>query len=864
MEPRRSTILLVEHAFFHPIMLCTILASCVIMAWQSPLDSPTSLKASLIDVLDAIFLVIFTAEMLVKMVAYGLIHSSGAYLRDRWCQLDFALVFLAWLPVFVPSTANYSVLRALRALRPLRALKRLPGMPVLVEWMIHVMPSMGQVFLLLTFVFLVFGIAGLELFQGALHYRCALQDSQLQLELNGLQNSDGYVDTDVPCNIELEQAGMPQCDGGATCQYFADGHLGRVAFDSIGYTFITLSKATTFDHWVAPMYELMAAFSPFAWTYFFLVVLVGGFFVVNLFLAVVFLELGEAEEHVKRAADLERRVAQERAESASGHQGGTLLTTSLVLSDEAADGAKGAVSGRDGVFSREVDLAPAAAEQRVRRRIETVFAVVNDRLGLGCLRCTACVAAPPPDSPSRLCIKAVATSTHLSHGATVLVIFNILLMCMPYQGMPAEYANAIEEAMLVITWLFVLEMACKLYGLGCVSYWADGWNALDGCIVSLSLFEMALTTISKGTGVHISFLRILRILRVVRVLRLMRAWRGLYQVVSTFLRALPQLANIVVLIALCMFIFALLGMQLFGGIWSESNGYSLTSCPPVNQSPSSHRCANGLYEKPRFHFDYAGPAMITVFIILTGEWVDEMAPITSAVGPSASIFFIGVVMLGKFLLLNLLIAVILHEFSGEKDTDLQRADRTSSAANSARLSTRSGSPASISDHGGDEVSSGRSSRIGVRWNPQKSGAIPVWPDDHTLFLFGPQSETRRMCSELIQQPWFDQAVLFVIASSSLCLAFDTPRLDQSTSLAWWLGSFNLIFTLFFLAEMCVKIVALGLFAMGEGSYLRSRWNQVRRATWPFRAPLYALSLCMLSRELTCCTSLSFVVARERA
>ena len=175
----------------------------------------------------------------------------------------------------------------------------------------------------------------------------------------------------------------------------------------------------------------------------------------------------------------------------------------------------------------------------------------------------------------------------------------------------------------------------------------------------------------EGTGVHISFLRILRILRVVRVLRLMRAWRGLYQVVSTFLRALPQLANIVVLIALCMFIFALLGMQLFGGIWSESNGYSLTSCPPVNQSPSSHRCANGLYEKPRFHFDYAGPAMITVFIILTGEWVDEMAPITSAVGPSAGIFFIGVVMLGKFLLLNLLIAVILHEFSGEKDTDLQ-------------------------------------------------------------------------------------------------------------------------------------------------------------------------------------------------
>ena len=75
----------------------------------------------------------FTFEMTVKMVAYGVLMHSHAYLRDAWCQLDFVVVAIAWLPLLAPATFDQvGAVRAARALRPLRALRLVPGMPVLV------------------------------------------------------------------------------------------------------------------------------------------------------------------------------------------------------------------------------------------------------------------------------------------------------------------------------------------------------------------------------------------------------------------------------------------------------------------------------------------------------------------------------------------------------------------------------------------------------------------------------------------------------------------------------------------------------------------------------------------------------------
>ena len=103
--------------------------------------------------------------------------------------------------------------------------------------------------------------------------------------------------------------------------------------------------------------------------------------------------------------------------------------------------------------------------------------------------------------------------------------------------------------------------AAKLVGIGCAGYWADRWNVLDGTIVLMSIVEMMLDYLLSGSGTNVMVLRMLRMLRVARMLRLMRSWRGLHQILSTVLLALPQMANVIILMCLINTIFALLGMQ---------------------------------------------------------------------------------------------------------------------------------------------------------------------------------------------------------------------------------------------------------------------------------------------------------------
>ena len=172
--PRSLAIRVVESPVFDPLILLTILANCTTMAWESPLDPPGTSKAAFIDVCEWVYLWIFTFELLTKVVAYGFLMHDGAYLRDAWCQLDFIVVTLAWLPILFPSFGNYSVVRSVRALRPLRALKRMPGMPVLINSLLAALPKLGAVGILMGYLVLVMGVAGTEFFKGDLHYRCAL------------------------------------------------------------------------------------------------------------------------------------------------------------------------------------------------------------------------------------------------------------------------------------------------------------------------------------------------------------------------------------------------------------------------------------------------------------------------------------------------------------------------------------------------------------------------------------------------------------------------------------------------------------------------------------------------------------------
>lgn len=392
-------------------------------------------------------------------------------------------------------------------------------------------------------------------------------------------------------------------------------------------------------------------------------------------------------------------------------------------------------------------------------------------------------------------------------------------------------------------------MALKIIGLGCEGYWSDGWNQLDGTIVLMSIIEMILTAILEGGGMNLSVLRILRMLRLVRVLRLMKSWKGLYKIVVTFMKAIPQMTNLFILMFLFMIIFSLLGMQIFGGAFQPSSGFSMEPCNPECSDPT-------LLPHPRFHFDYFVPAIMTVFVLMTGEWVDAMDPGIAALGGSAALYYAMVVLVGRYFLLNLLIAIVLNAFADDNDIMDEPGDALITTNRGDARSARTNRAAGTARTNRSMMEDGPI----VIWEPE--GHEPtVWPRDYSLCCFSVRGSMRRTCIALVQHPYFDMAISVAIVISSICLALDSPRLMEGSLLAEFLVTLDIyLWPWLFFGELLLKAIAYG-FAYGPSAYLKSAWNQLDLAivtssfvvfaadAFPFLAPLKNFRLLRVLRPL---------------
>ena len=717
-----------------------------------------------------------------------------------------------------------------------------------------------------------------QLFKGDLHYRCALPgfvETPGHASLrNAIHPSLGQVsdappspdqtiyDTGAFCSATAvagsDDAGQCAAGSGTQCAYFdEDPGNGLTSFDSVGLTFVVLMQAITFDDWATPMYALMSHDPELTYlvvSYFLAIVVLGGFFVVNLFLAVIFEEFLEEKEidaasrdvtgegagtyavapasanatkggaHAKgQAADkpkADEQMARAKAREAAGASRSSaatpLLRPSLERSDSSAAG--NGFDGRGGSPSSPFVGGPSL-----------MIAAFDDSAAAEALLAARASQWQHGESGSGdWSLRSIATSSALNNGATALVVLNLVLMAMPYEGMSETFAARLEATTFGITLAFIGEMGLKIVGLGWGGYWADRWNVLDGTIVSLSIGELLITDIlsflENGSVPNLSFLRILRMLRVMRMLRLMKSWKGLYRILSTFLRALMQISNLFVLMFLIMWIFALIGMQSFGGQYSEANGFSQVPCLGGVVCPDP-----GLEERPHYHFDYFGPAMNTVFILMSGEWIDALDPAAATTGKSAVFYFLAVVLIGRYLIFNLFIGILLGAFGEDDESSAGGAaaggaDRDGVSTGVDGTAAPGAADASAGTLARNTFREGEGSRAGSP-SHGRAGGVASWPSDYALCLFPPQHPLRRACKLLVSLEAFDRFVMLMIIASCVCLALDSPRLDPASELAETLRSLDVLWTVLFTSEMLLKIVAYG-FACSEEAYLTSAWNQL--------------------------------------
>lgn len=183
-------------------------------------------------------------------------------------------------------------------------------------------------------------------------------------------------------------------------------------------------------------------------------------------------------------------------------------------------------------------------------------------------------------------------------------------------------------------------------GLKFDEWLADGFNVFDLIIVIASIVEMFI--ISQGQGGVISVLRAFRLIRLIKLARSNVTLRCLIDSIAATVKAI---GNFMVIMAIFIYVFSLLGMQLFAGRFKFDNeGY--------------YDEING--KVPRTNFDGLLWSIITVFQIMVGdEWNQVMYKAYLAVSPNSVGYFIVLVLLGKIILLNLFLAILLGNFEQE-------------------------------------------------------------------------------------------------------------------------------------------------------------------------------------------------------
>ena len=229
-------------------VLIVILLNSAWMLFEPPVVAPGSAAEQRSQTAEWASMIFFSAELLLKVVALGLARHEGAFLHDAWNLLDLLVVLPFWLKIILPSMPSFAMLRLVRALRPLRAIRKFPELRRTVEAFLRAVPALSTVAGLTAFFFLVFGVVGVEMYEGVFHHRCASTVSPGELEAAGVAGGISGGDGADPAHRMLKGGGggdstvtfcgadPRMCDDPHDCHNFRGSPLASVTlgnFDTV-------------------------------------------------------------------------------------------------------------------------------------------------------------------------------------------------------------------------------------------------------------------------------------------------------------------------------------------------------------------------------------------------------------------------------------------------------------------------------------------------------------------------------------------------------------------------------------------------------------------------------------------------------
>uniref|UniRef100_A0A8C3PGD6 Voltage-dependent T-type calcium channel subunit alpha n=1 Tax=Chrysemys picta bellii TaxID=8478 RepID=A0A8C3PGD6_CHRPI len=534
-------------------------------------------------------------QMTVKVVALGLCFGEKAYLKSSWNVLDGVLVLISVIDILVSLVSDSGtkilgmlrVLRLLRTLRPLRVISRAQGLKLVVETLMSSLKPIGNIVVICCAFFIIFGILGVQLFKGKF-FVCQGEDTR-----NITNKSD--------------------C---AEASYKWVRH--KYNFDNLGQALMSLFVLASKDGWVDIMYDGLDAvgvdqqpvmnYNPWMLLYFISFLLIVAFFVLNMFVGVVVENFHKCRQH-QEEEEAKRREEKRLRRLEKKRRSKEKQMADLMLDDVIMESSASAV--------QEAQCKPYYSDY----------------------------------SRFRLLIHQMCTSHYLDLFITGVIGLNVITMAMEHYQQPKVLDEALKICNYIFTVVFVLESVFKLIAFGFRRFFQDRWNQLDLAIVLLSIMGITLEEIEVNASLPINptIIRIMRVLRIARVLKLLKMAVGMRALLDTVMQALPQVGNLGLLFMLLFFIFAALGVELFGDL----------------ECDDTHHC-EGLGRHATFR--NFGMAFLTLFRVSTGDnWNGIMKDTLRDCDPESTcyntvispMYFVSFVLTAQFVLVNVVIAVLM-------------------------------------------------------------------------------------------------------------------------------------------------------------------------------------------------------------
>ncbi|KAH0516318.1 Voltage-dependent L-type calcium channel subunit alpha-1D [Microtus ochrogaster] len=619
---------LINHHIFTNLILVFIMLSSAALAAEDPIRSH-SFRNTILGYFDYAFTAIFTVEILLKVLGYadyvftgtfafeiilkmttfGAFLHKGAFCRNYFNLLDMLVVGVSLVSFGIQSSAIsvVKILRVLRVLRPLRAINRAKGLKHVVQCVFVAIRTIGNIMIVTTLLQFMFACIGVQLFKGKF-YRCTDEAKSNPEECRGLFIL--YKDGDVDSPVVRERVWQNS----------------DFNFDNVLSAMMALFTVSTFEGWpallykaidsngenVGPVYNYRVEISIF----FIIYIIIVAFFMMNIFVGFVIVTFQEQGEKEYKNCELDKNQRQ--------------------------------------------CVEYALKARPLRRYI--------------------------PKNPYQYKFWYVVNSSPFEYMMFVLIMLNTLCLAMQHYEQSKMFNDAMDILNMVFTGVFTVEMVLKVIAFKPKGYFSDAWNTFDSLIVIGSIIDVALSEadhyftdawntfdalIVVGSVVDIAITEVnnseesnrisitfFRLFRVMRLVKLLSRGEGIRTLLWTFIKSFQALPYVALLIAMLFFIYAVIGMQMFGKVAMRDNNQ-------INRN-------NNFQTLPQ--------AVLLLFRCATGEaWQEIMLACLpgklcdpdSDYNPGeeytcgsnfAIVYFISFYMLCAFLIINLFVAVIMDNF----------------------------------------------------------------------------------------------------------------------------------------------------------------------------------------------------------